>query len=142
MRIAIGSDHGGFDLKKSIINYLSGTEHAFVDLGCISNDSVDYPEYAEKVVHYILHNGYDIGILLCGTGQGMAICANKHQKIRAALCTDVNLSEQARSHGNCNILCMGGRTTDNDTALAILETFLNTNFQGGRHKKRIEMFSR
>jgi len=141
MRIAIGSDHGGYELKQKIKEYLSTTEHAFVDLGCTDETSVDYPDYAEKVVHYVSHNGYDCGVLLCGTGQGMAMCANKHRKIRAALCTDINMGELARSHGNCNVLCMGGRITDHTLAIEILKKFIETEFDGGRHQDRISKFS-
>lgn len=141
MRIAIACDHGGYELKQKVKEYFSTTEHAHVDLGCTDDTSVDYPDYAEKVVHYVLHNGYDCGILLCGTGQGMAMCANKHRGIRAALCTDLNLAEQARSHGNCNIICMGGRITEHSTAIEILKKFLETEFEGGRHQNRLRKFS-
>ena len=141
MRIAIASDHGGFELKQSIKDYLNGTTHAYVDLGSHNNDSVDYPEYAEKVIHYVTHNGYDYGVLICGTGQGMAMCSNKHRNIRASLCTDANMAELARSHGNCNILCMGGRITFPFVAVEMLEVFLSTDFDGARHEKRIKMFS-
>ena len=141
MRLAIASDHGGFELKETIKNYLSSTVHAYVDLGCHSTESVDYPDYVEKVVHYITHNGYDYGILICGTGQGMAMCSNKHRNIRASLCTDANMAELARSHGNCNILCMGGRITLPFVAVEMLEVFLSTDFDGGRHLERIKKFS-
>ena len=141
MRLAIASDHGGFELKETIKNYLSGTSHAYVDLGCHSTESVDYPDYVEKVVHYITYNGYDYGILICGTGQGMAMCSNKHRNIRASLCTDANMAELARSHGNCNILCMGGRITLPFVAVEMLEVFLSTDFDGGRHLERIKKFS-
>ncbi len=141
MRLAIASDHGGFELKETIKNYLSGTVHAYVDLGCDSTKGVDYPDYVEKVVHYITHNGYDYGILICGTGQGMAMCSNKHRNIRASLCTDANMAELARSHGNSNILCMGGRITLPFVAVEMLEVFLSTDFDGGRHLERIKKFS-
>tara|TARA_R110000851_G_C12784800_1_gene535729 strand:+ start:133 stop:573 length:441 start_codon:yes stop_codon:yes gene_type:complete len=141
MRIAIASDHGGYELKQKITKYLQGTTHAFVDLGSYNTDSVDYPDYAEKVVNYITHNGYDYGILICGTGQGMAMCSNKHRNIRASLCTDTNMAELARSHGNCNILCIGGRITLPFVALEMLKVFLSTNFDGDRHLKRINKFS-
>tara|TARA_R110000772_G_C13024352_1_gene410978 strand:- start:130 stop:567 length:438 start_codon:yes stop_codon:yes gene_type:complete len=141
LRIAIASDHGGYELKQCIKEYLSTTQHAYVDLGCTDETSVDYPDYADKVVQYVQHNGYDFGVLLCGTGQGMAMCANKHRNIRAALCTDVNMGELARSHGNCNILCMGGRITDHNLAVEILKKFLITDFEAGRHQDRISKFS-
>tara|TARA_B100001057_G_scaffold448702_1_gene489249 strand:- start:532 stop:963 length:432 start_codon:yes stop_codon:yes gene_type:complete len=142
MRIAVASDHGGYKIKEWVKEHLDSTEHAYVDLGTHSEDSVDYPDYAEKVVHYVLHNGYDYGILVCGTGQGMAISANKHRNIRAALCFNVELAEQARSHGDCNILCLGGslQTLEPDT-IDIVDTFLQTKFDGGRHVKRIKKFS-
>ena len=141
MRIAIASDHGGYELKEQIKKYFSKTDHAYVDLGCHNTDTVDYPDYAEQVVHYVTHNGYDFGILICGTGQGMSMCSNKHHNIRAALCTDANMAELARSHGNCNILCMGGRITLPWIAIEMIEVFIATGFDGARHEKRIKMFS-
>jgi RpiB/LacA/LacB family sugar-phosphate isomerase len=141
MRVALACDHGGYELKQSIKQYLQSTTHAYVDLGCDSTESVNYPDYAEKVVHYVSHNGYDYGILICGTGQGMAMCSNKHRNIRASLCTDANMAELARSHGNSNILCMGGRITMPIVAVEMLEVFLTTDFVGGRHLHRINKFS-
>ena len=92
-------------------------------------------------MHYLKHNGYDLGILICGTGQGMAMCSNKHSHIRASLCTDVTMAELARSHGNCNIICMGGRITGSAVAIDMVKKFLATEFEGGRHEKRINLFS-
>lgn len=141
MRLVIASDHGGYELKDKIISYLKNTDHIFTDLGTNNTQSVDYPDFAEKVIDELIHKDYDYGILICGTGQGMAMCANKHTDIRAALCTDANMAELARSHGDCNILCMGGRTTLPYVAIEILEVFLTTEFEGGRHEKRIKKFS-
>ena len=141
MRLVIASDHGGYELKDKIITYFKDTDHTFTDLGTNNTDSVDYPDFAEKVIDELIHKDYDYGILICGTGQGMAMCANKHTDIRAALCTDANMAELARSHGDCNILCMGGRITLPYVAIEMLEVFLTTEFEGGRHEKRIKKFS-
>jgi ribose 5-phosphate isomerase B len=141
MRLVIASDHGGYELKNKIISYLKSTAYIFTDLGTNDTASVDYPDFAEKVIDELIHKDYDYGILICGTGQGMAMCANKHTDIRAALCTDANMAELARSHGNCNILCMGGRITLPYVAIEMLEVFLTTEFEGGRHEKRIKKFS-
>jgi len=141
MNLVIASDHGGYELKNKIITYLKDTDHTFTDLGTNNTDSVDYPDFAEKVIEELVHKNYDYGILICGTGQGMAMCANKHTDIRAALCTDANMAELARSHGDCNILCMGGRITLPYVAIEMLEVFLATGFEGGRHEKRIKKFS-
>ena len=140
-KLAIACDHGGYELKNKIQTYLDTTEHTYTDLGTNSTDSVDYPDFAEKVINSLIHDDYDYGILICGTGQGMAMCANKHTDIRAALCTDANMAELARSHGDCNILCMGGRITLPYVAIEMLEVFLTTEFEGGRHEKRIKKFS-
>jgi len=140
MRLVIASDHGGYELKDKIITYLKDTDHTFTDLGTKNTDSVDYPDFAKKVIEELIHKDYDYGILICGTGQGMAMCANKHPDIRAALCTDANMAELARSHGDCNILCMGGRITLPYVAIEMLEVFLSTEFEGGRHEKRIKKF--
>ena len=141
MRLVIASDHGGYELKDKIISYLKNTDHIFTNLGTNNTLSVDYPDFAEKVIDKLIHKDYDYGILICGTGQGMAMCANKHTDIRAALCTDANMAELARSHGDCNVLCMGGRITLPYVAIEMLEVFLTTEFEGGRHEKRIKKFS-
>ena len=138
MRIAIANDHGGYEFKQIIKEDLQGTEHAFVDLGTNDSESVDYPDYAEKVVHYVLHNGYDCGILICGTGIGMSMVANRHRGIRAALCHGPETARLSRQHNNANILCIPARFTDQKTILKIADVFLKTKFEGGRHQRRVD----
>ena len=140
MRIAIASDHGGFIFKTMIKEYLQDTEHAFVDLGPYDKHHVDYPDLAEKVVHYELHNGYDRGILICGTGIGMSMVANRHRGIRAALCHGPETARLAREHNNANILCLGARMLPGNDVIPIVKTFLAKDFDGGRHSRRIEKF--
>jgi|TARA_R110000851_G_scaffold242387_2_gene394937 ribose 5-phosphate isomerase B len=144
MRIAIGSDHGGYDLKEKIKDFLAERGHAFVDLGTHDTNSVDYPDISDNVTHYIIKNGYDFGILICGTGQGMAMSANKKREIRAALCTDVTMARLAREHGDCNVLCLGGRLTGDEVAIDIVEMFLKVKFDiiSPRHIKRLKKFSK
>ena len=140
MRIAIASDHGGYEFKQIIKEDLQGTEHAFVDLGTNDSESVDYPDYAEKVVHYVLHNGYDCGILICGTGIGMSMVANRHRGIRAALCHGPETARLSRQHNNANILCLGARVLPSNDCMPIVRAFINSEFEAGRHLTRIEKF--
>ena len=109
MNIAIGSDHGGYELKEHLKYFLEENNISFKDLGCYSLESVDYPDYAQKVALSVLNEDYDYGILICGTGIGISIAANKVNGIRAALCTSTHMSTMAREHNNANILCLGGR---------------------------------
>jgi len=138
MIIAIGSDHAGFLLKEEIKRYLSKRNISVIDVGASSNDiSVDYPDFANKVSKLILSKKADKGILVCGTGIGMSIGANRHKKIRAALCYDIYTAKMARMHNDANVLCIGARTTEPKTAKKIVGIFLSTDFEGGRHKKRV-----
>ena len=139
--IAIGSDHAGFQLKKFLINELTVKGYQFKDFGAFSEDSVDYPDIAHPLSIAVEKNEFDFGILICGSGNGVSIVANKHQKIRAALCWTVELGKLARQHNNANILSLPARFIDEKTALAISEIFLNTEFEGGRHQKRVEKIS-
>ena len=130
MKIALGCDHGGFELKQEIIKYL--------EYGCNSTESTDYPIYAKRVAHGILDGECDLGILVCGTGIGISITANKIKGIRAAVCTDCFTAEATRLHNDANILALGGRVVGPGLALKIVETFLNTPFSGDeRHIRRI-----
>ena len=147
MKIAIGSDHAGIDLKEVIKNQLirGRDDYTHFDVGIYDLNHfpvLDYPDISKEVTNLVIHQGYDYGILICGTGQGMAMSANKKQKIRAGLCVDNSSAKLARQHNNCNILCLGGRTTGHATALDIVDAFLNTEFEGGRHLKRINKFSK
>ena len=137
MKIVIGSDHGGFELKEQIKQYLQEQKIEVEDVGTFSKDSVDYPDIAHKAIEKYRKGSFNFGILICGTGQGMSITANKHKGIRAALCTNSYLAKMARLHNNANFLCMGGRVIGVEVAKEIVDVFLNTDFEGGRHLRRI-----
>ncbi len=142
MKIALAADHAGFTLKAEIARYLSEHNLSFEDFGTTSAESVDYPDYAEMVATRVAAGTFDVGILICGTGVGMAIAANKFAGIRAAPVCDVETARLSREHNNANVLTLGGRTTPVDRALAIVQTFLETPFAGGRHARRIEKIAR
>lgn len=137
--IALGSDHGGFELKQEIIAYLREKNLEFKDYGCESKESCDYPVYAKKVANAIVSGECDRGILICGTGIGISITANKVKGIRAAVCHDTFSAQATREHNDANILAMGARVVGPGLALKIVETFLNTEFSNDeRHIRRIE----
>ncbi len=138
IRIALGADHGGFELKEKVRHYLGGKGHHVEDLGTHSTDSVDYPDFARKVAERVAAHEADFGIVICGTGLGVAMTANKVRGIRAAPCNDTISARFARTHNNANILTMGGRIIDLSTAEKILDIFLSTPFEGGRHQRRVE----
>ena len=140
MKIAIGCDHGGISLKKLIVKLLKELGHSINDQGCYSEDSVDYPDFANHVCTLILDGEADRGILVCGTGIGMSMVANRYKGIRAALCHEQFSAQMSREHNDANILCLGARGVGPSLALAIVETWLGTEFAGGRHQRRIEMF--
>ncbi len=141
VKIVIGSDHGGFEMKEQVVSFLKNEGHEVVDAGCYSMDSVDYPEIAEKVCATVQEGSVSQGILICGTGIGMSLAANRHRDIRAALCHEAYTARMSREHNNANILCMGGRVLGIEIALDIVRVWLKTPFAGGRHQRRIEMFS-
>ena len=136
--IIIGSDHAGLLLKQDCFIYLKDKEISVQDLGTNSETSCDYPEFAVKVSRRALETN-SLGILICGTGLGMCMTANRISNIRAALCTNEIMAKMARKHNNANILCMGARIVGTDLAKSILEAFLHTEFQGDRHQKRIDL---
>lgn len=137
--IAIGCDHGGYDLKKEIIAYLKENNIAFKDFGCDSTDSVDYPEYAKAVGAAVVSGECEKGILICGTGIGISIAANKIPGVRCALCHDVFSAEATRLHNDANIIAMGGRVIGPGHAIKVVETFLSTPFSNDeRHIRRIK----
>ena len=136
--IAIGCDHGGFELKNHIVKYLTDKGYDVKDYGVFCEDSVDYPDCAEPVCNAVTGGEAEKGILICGTGIGISIAANKHKGIRAALCSDVYSAEMSRRHNNANILCMGGRVLGRELAFMITDTWLKIEFEGGRHERRIE----
>jgi ribose 5-phosphate isomerase B len=140
--IVIGADHRGYDLKEIIKARLSITELSIIDVGATNNkDSVDYPDYAKLVVESIESGNATKGILICGTGIGMSITANRHKKIRAALCHNEETAELCRKHNDANVLVLGSSSLDEQTALICVDKFLNTDFEGGRHQNRINKFS-
>ncbi len=142
VKVVLGADHAGYLLKESIKEYLSSKEIAFTDLGTFKEESVDYPEFAYKVGTTILKGEADMGILVCGTGIGMSISANKVKGVRAALVYNKETAELSRLHNNANVLCLGSRMTDEKDARIYVETWLSTSFEGGRHEKRLELISK
>ena len=142
MKIAIGSDHGGFDLKQMLVEKLVGQGHEINDLGCNSNDSVDYPDFADQVCAQVIDGRVKFGILVCGTGIGMSMAANRYTGIRAALCHDEYSARMSREHNDANILCLGDRVLGKGLAENIADVWLTASFSGGRHQKRIDKFSR
>ncbi len=141
MKISIGSDHGGYELKELIISFLQQPNHEVVDMGCFTNASVDYPDFAEKVCQSVRAGESEQGILICGTGIGMSIAANRYRDIRAALCHEAFTARMSREHNNANILCLGARVIGIEIALDIVRTWINTEFSGGRHQRRLDMLS-
>ena len=136
--IAIGSDHGGFELKQEVMEHLRKRNVEYKDYGCYSTDSCDYPEYAKIVANSVVNGECKLGILICGTGIGMSIAANKVNGARAALCGDCFSAEATRQHNNANILCLGARVIGDGLALKIVDTFLYTDFSNDeRHVRRI-----
>ena len=140
--IAIGSDHGGYEMKKQIISKLEKDGYQIKDLGCHSLDSVDYPDFARAVCASVTQGEAQYGILICGTGIGMSLAANRHYEIRAALCHDEYTARMSREHNNANILCLGARVLGLGVAEAIVDCWLDTSFAGDRHLRRIEKFSK
>ena len=136
MRIAIGCDHRGLDLKQFIIALLTEAEHSYEDFGCYTAESVDYPDIARKVAEAVARGDFEQGILICDTGIGMCIAANKVKGIRAALCHNAFCARRARQHNDANILCLGTEQEQN-IAREIIEVYLTTEFEGGRHLRRL-----
>jgi ribose 5-phosphate isomerase B len=141
MKIALGADHAGFDLKEKIKEHLIGRGISVEDLGTHSDESVDYPDYARAVGEEIVEKRSDLGVLVCGTGIGMCIAANKIPGIRAANVHTEMEAQLAREHNNANVLTLGGRTLDEDTAFKLLDCWLSAKFAGGRHGRRVEKVS-
>ena len=139
--IAIGCDHGGYELKQELISYLNEKGLEFKDFGCHSTESCDYPIYGEAVARAIVSGECERGIIICGTGIGISLAANKVKGIRAALCGDCFSAEMTRQHNDANILSLGARVTGPGLAMKIVDTFLNTEFEGGRHARRVELIA-
>ena len=139
MKISVGADHAAFSVKQEIIVYLKDKGLEVQDLGTHSEDSVDYPLFGQKVAQSILSGSSDKGIIICGTGIGISIAANRFKNIRAALCTTKIHAEMARKHNDSNVLALGARVTDIKTIKDIVDVWLNTTFEGGRHQNRLEL---
>lgn len=141
MKIALGADHGGYELKESIKKHLDEQGVEYYDFGTFSTESVDYPAIAETVCNAVAGQEYELGLLCCGTGIGMSMAANKVKGIRAACCSDYFSAKYTRMHNNANVLCLGGRVVGVGLALELVDVFLNTPFEGGRHSRRVDMIT-
>ena len=141
MRIAVGADHAGIDLKNHLAELLRGTGHEVEDLGTHSAQSVDYPDFARKVAEHVAGGGAERGVLVCGTGIGVAITANKVHGIRAANCNDLFTARMARAHNDANVLTLGARVVGEGVAEEIVKLFLATEFEAGRHQRRVDKIS-
>jgi ribose 5-phosphate isomerase B len=144
MKIGIGSDHGGFAVKEEVVRFLRDFGHEIEDAGCFGTDSVDYPDFADKVCELVGKKTCERGILICGTGIGMSMAANKNQNknIRAALCHDSYTARMSRVHNDANILCIGARVLGIAVILDLVGIWVETEFERGRHQRRIDLFSR
>lgn len=136
--IPIGCDHAGFQTKQAIIEHLTSLGYEVKDYGCYSEDSIDYPDYAHPVAQHIEKNPGTLGILLCGSGNGISMTANKHQQIRSALCWKKEIAELARQHNDANIITLPARFISIEEAIEMVDAFLNTPFEGGRHATRVD----
>ena len=142
MKIAVGSDHAGYEYKSYVIKRLTALGHKVKDFGTDSPDSVDYPDFAHPVANAVADDrSIRFGILICGSANGVSMTANKHEKIRAAIAWNKQIAELARQHNNANILCIPARFVDKRTTGAMIKTFLETKFEGGRHKRRVSKIS-
>jgi len=141
MKIAIGSDHGGYEMKENLKVLFGELGHEPIDVGCYSSASVDYPDFAAAVSEQVVTGKCQSGVLICGTGIGMSIAVNRDPKIRAALCHDEYTARMSRQHNNANVLCIGARVTGLGVAEAIVRTWLISEFEGGRHQTRVSKYS-
>ncbi len=141
LKIAIGSDHAGYPLKSKIVDWLKENGTAFKDFGTNSEDSVDYPDFAHVVAQSVEEGSFDCGILVCGSGIGVDMAANKHKGIRSALCWNKEVGKLAKQHNNANVICLPGRFIDLNTAKDILNAYFEAEFEGGRHQDRVNKIS-
>lgn len=139
--IALASDHAGIPLKKRILSHLRAGGHDVQDLGTHTEDSVDYPDFANSLAQKLKQGSAEMGVLICGSGIGISIAANRHRHIRAALCHSAETAQLARAHNNANVLVLGARVLDEATALACVDAFFGTEFEGGRHQRRVDKLS-
>lgn len=138
MKIALGNDHAGFEMKQVVREWLEEQGYEVDNFGTDSSDSMDYPDVVHPLASAVEKGEFEMGVLVCGSGQGVSFTANKHQGIRAALCWQAEIAELARSHNNANILCIPGRFVDKEQTRDILKSFFETPFEGGRHQNRID----
>lgn len=141
MKIVIGSDHAGFELKNAVVEHLQAKKHTVIDKGTDSETSTDYPKFGHAVANAIEDGEVELGILICGSGNGVAMTANKHMGIRCALCWTKEISELARAHNDANIVALPARFISQSEALDIVDAFLNTEFEGGRHQRRVDLIA-
>jgi ribose 5-phosphate isomerase B len=141
MKIAIGGDHAGFEYKESILKVLKEAGHELTDFGPYSAESVDYPDFAHPLASSVENGENELGILICGSGNGVCMTANKHEGVRAALCWDEELASLARQHNNANVLCLPSRFISLGVATKCVNTFVSTDFEGGRHDRRVQKIS-
>ena len=140
-KVAIGGDHAGFFHKEKLLSLLKSEGYEVKDFGPFTADSADYPDFVHPACTAIEAGEFDFGVLICGSGQGVTITANKHQKIRAALCWDTDLATVTRQHNNANVVCIAARWTAYELAESIVKAFLTTDFEGGRHQRRVDKIS-
>jgi ribose 5-phosphate isomerase B len=140
-KIAIVSDHAGYILKEKLFKYLIDEKYEVKDFGCFSEEAVDYPDFGHPLAEAVASGEFELGISICGTGNGINMVVNKHPGIRSALCWNEEISRLARAHNDANICALPGRFLSESEALLIVKTFLNTDFEGGRHKRRVEKIS-
>lgn len=138
MKIVIGADHAGFDLKELVIQFLKDNKYEVADCGTHDNNSTDYPDFAHKVANAVNNNSFEAGILLCGSANGVAITANKYSQVRAAICWTAEIARLARQHNHANLLCLPARFITQQDAFTIIESFFNTQYEAGRHLRRVE----
>lgn len=136
--IPIGADHAGFDLKKRVIEHFSKLGYSFKDYGCFSEESIDYPDFGHPVADHVEQNENTLGIVICGSGNGINMTVNKHEGVRSALCWNNEISELARQHNDANIIALPARFVSIEKAIEMIETFLKTAFEGGRHQRRVD----
>ncbi len=141
MKIVLAADHGGYELKNALCSYLKEKGHTASDLGTNSPDSVDYPDYAKLCCSEVLNGNADFGILVCGTGVGISIAANKIKGIRCGLCPSKEIAALVKQHNNANVIALGGRFTSLEEAKDIVDSYMNATFEGGRHQKRVDKIS-
>ncbi len=139
MKIALAADHGGYELKEIVKKHLEQKGMELLDLGCFVGDSVDYPNYGKACGEAVVNGDADTGIVFCGTGIGISIAANKVKGVRCALCTSLFMAEMARKHNNANVLALGGRILAPELAMDIVDVYLTTEFEGGRHQRRVDL---